>query len=401
MAPDWQRESETIWHFLAILRQGQGVGREKSGSANEAAIGHAQPFGRTAQRQEHLAVGGGQKRLRRAAPQGREQRRRRSGSRCTVASSSSSSGAKPRASASSAAWPSTSPISSAFCCPVLACRRRQSARGVGQRHVGALRAQRRDSPPPRRARGRRPGRRAANPRPPAPAAAARRSAIGQSSAMRAAGNGSAAPCGERRVEPRGQRRPRRRHGHRMPRDRILEPGEPGGVRACRRRAAGCARPCAVSWAATSRACAGSSAKTSRSRKRRRPAAPSWNSRSICGVSQTAASRAATSAWLRGAAPSRRKTRRSDGPSGGVPVPMSSSPAWRREARRHRPGAAVPSLPRRARSAARAPRSPRPGTSSEIASSRLVLPLAVGAEQRRDRRGRAARSARRSCGTGAG
>ena len=67
---------------------------------------------------------------------------------------------------------------------------------------------------------------------------------------------------------------------------------------------------AASCAATSRAWPGSSAQTSRSRKRRRPDVPSWNSRSICGVSHTAATRAAISAWLRGAAPSRRNTRRS-------------------------------------------------------------------------------------------
>ena len=72
---------------------------------------------------------------------------------------------------------------------------------------------------------------------------------------------------------------------------------------------------AVSWAAISRAWPGSSAQTRRSRKRRRPAGPSWNRRSICGVSQMAANRAAMSAWDRGGSPSSRNTRRSSGPSG--------------------------------------------------------------------------------------
>ena len=113
-----------------------------------------------------------------------------------------------------------------------------------------------------------------------------------------------------------------------------------------------------------------------SRNRRRPDAPSWNSRSICGVSQTVATTAATSAWLRGAAPFSRNTRRSAGPSGAVPVPRSvSAPA-----RSTRP--ATPQLPGasgacRANSAMRAPRRPRPGCSSDTASSRLVLPDPFG------------------------
>ena len=71
---------------------------------------------------------------------------------------------------------------------------------------------------------------------------------------------------------------------------------------------------------------------------------SENSRSICGVSQTAAARAAISAWLRGAAPLRRNTRRSGGPSGGVPVPMSVGSSlpwvWKRPATAQSAGAAV-------------------------------------------------------------
>ena len=133
---------------------------------------------------------------------------------------------------------------------------------------------------------------------------------------------------------------------------------------------------AASYEATCRACPGSSAQTSRSRNRRRPEAPSCNSRSICGVSHAIATRAAISAWLRGAAPSSRNTRRSAGPSGGVPVPISIAPAAvsNRAATPQRPVAASS---RRAKSAFRAPRSPRPGESSEIASSRLVLPDPFG------------------------
>ena len=125
-------------------------------------------------------------------------------------------------------------------------------------------------------------------------------------------------------------------------------------------------------AAISRAWPGSSAQTRRSRKRRRPDRPSWNRRSICGVSQTAAIRRAMSAWLRGAAPSRRKTRRPD--SGSAPVPILVSPSWvcRRALTAHPPGP-----PWRGRSALRAPRRPRPGTSRERASSRLVLPVPFG------------------------
>ena len=138
-------------------------------------------------------------------------------------------------------------------------------------------------------------------------APSRRSAIGQARVMRAA----------------GKRRQRRRHARssarpgpaapRWPRPRAAPwrpPARPARTRSDVPSASRRLR-CAVaaSCAATSRAWPGSSAQTSRSRKRRRPDVPSWNSRSICGVSQTAATRAAISAWLRGAAPSRRNTRR--------------------------------------------------------------------------------------------
>ncbi len=137
---------------------------------------------------------------------------------------------------------------------------------------------------------------------------------------------------------------------------------------------------AVSWAAISRAWPGSSAHTSRSRKRRRPDRPSRNSRSMRGVSQTAAMRRTISAWLRGVAPSRRKTRRSVAPSGAVPVPISVSPSavWNRAATAQWP---LPSW--RGRSGLRAPRRPRPGTSSDNASSRLVLPLPFGSVEHTD------------------
>ena len=129
-------------------------------------------------------------------------------------------------------------------------------------------------------------------------------------------------------------RPRRGAPSRPP-ARRARPG-PGAPSASRRLRWAMAASCA----ATSRAWPGSSAQTSRSRKRRRPDRPSWNSRSICGVSQTAATRAAISAWLRGAAPSRRNTRRSGGPSGGVPVPISTSPS----AVAKRPATAQPPAP---------------------------------------------------------
>ena len=103
-----------------------------------------------------------------------------------------------------------------------------------------------------------------------------------------------------------------------------------------------------------------------------------NSRSICGVSQTAHSRSATAPRLRAGSPSSRNTRRPlpaacPAPSEAMPVPISkpSSP-WASRA-----ATAQLRLPWRGRSASRAPLSPRPGTSSDSASSRLVLPLPFG------------------------
>ena len=91
---------------------------------------------------------------------------------------------------------------------------------------------------------------------------------------------------------------------------------------------------------------------------------------------TAAMTAATSAWLRGAVPFSRNTRRSPGPSGSVPVPRSvSSPLrCRRALTLQVPGASAAC---RGRSGSRALRRPRPGTSRDTASNRLVLPEPFG------------------------
>jgi hypothetical protein len=107
---------------------------------------------------------------------------------------------------------------------------------------------------------------------------------------------------------------------------------------------------------------------------RRPAADSVKSRSICGVNHTAAILALMSAWDRGAAPSSRKTRRSE--SSPVPVPISnfSSPRCHVAATAQAP---EDSSPRRARSENLAPRRPRPGTRSEMASRKLVFPVPFG------------------------
>ena len=207
---------------------------------------------------------------------------------------------------------------------------------------------------------------------------ARRSAMGDTRARRGLRE---AARRRRRVQPRDEGRP----APRWPRPRGA-PWCPPAPRARRgrgapTRAGGCAAP----WRHRARRprAHGRARRHTRagSRKRRRPAAPSWNSRSICGVSQTALAWTASSAWLRGACPSRRNTRRSGGPfvvgpSGGDPVPMSTGSA----APAKRPATAqvpVAPSPRRASSAMRAPRMPRPGTRSEIASSRLVLPLPFG------------------------
>ena len=69
-----------------------------------------------------------------------------SGSRCTAGSSSSSSGAKPLAVAISAAWPSTRPTRSAFCCPVLACAADSPDAASASRKSARMRA---DRGPPR------------------------------------------------------------------------------------------------------------------------------------------------------------------------------------------------------------------------------------------------------------
>ena len=169
-------------------------------------------------------------------------------------------------------------------------------------------------------------------------AAARRSAIGQSSATRRPGTAPASAAGQRRVQARHQRRAGGRGGDGVARHGVLQRrparrGRRGPAASRRLRLA-----IAVSCAATSRAWPGSSAQTSRSRKRRRPDAPSWNSRSICGVSQTAATRSASSAWLRGAAPSRRNTRRSAGPSGRRAGADVAGALRRVEAPGDRPGA---------------------------------------------------------------
>ncbi len=248
----------------------------------------------------------------------------------------------------------------------------QPGGGVLQPHVGAVGAE--ALPPAAASRGARRGQGGAQPildRQGRAFGQARRRSGRAASGGRPGRGRRRRPAGQRSAVPPARRaRPwrRPRGAPSRPPARPARPGRPGRSASRRLRCA-----IAVSCAATSRACPGSSAQTRRSRKRRRPEAPSWNSRSICGVSQTAVMRDAISAWLRGAAPSRRKTRRSAGPSGGVPVPMSSMPSGRGEAAGDRPGAGGVRA-RRASSAMRAPRRPRPGTSSEIASSRLVLPL---------------------------
>ncbi len=138
----------------------------------------------------------------------------------------------------------------------------------------------------------------------------------------------------------------------------------------------------------------------RSRKRRRPDAASWNSRSICGVNQTAATRSASSACARTGWPSRRKTRRSELPSGSLPVPMSKSPCGVAKRPAMAQGRAASSA-RRPSSPIRAPRRPRPGPRREIASSRFVLPApfspamaTMGAVKATSRDGQERKSVRR-------
>ena len=141
-------------------------------------------------------------------------------------------------------------------------------------------------------------------------------------------------CG---VQPGHQGHPGGGGGDSVAGDGILQAGQPGAVLARPSASRRLRLPTAVSCAAISRAWPGSSAQTSRSRKRRRPDRPSWNNRSICGVSQTAATRRAMSAWLRGAAPSSRNTRRSASRLR-QPVPMSGLALLRLQPRRDRPAA---------------------------------------------------------------
>ena len=266
-------------------------------------------------------------------------------------------------------------------------RGRRCRCGVGQRHVGAVRAQRRGAGGGvARAVGREAG---------AQPVLHRQRGLGRQpvgdradQADPAGGNAPTAPPRKCRVQACHQGHARGGGGDGVARHGVLQPGEPGrGPDRALAPAGGCGCP----WRRRAR--------RSRGRGRvpaPRPAgrgsgggrtAPSWNSRSICGVSQTAATRAAISAWLRGAAPSRRKTRRSRWrPSGGVPVPMShGSPCAVANRPATRPAAG--GRRRRARSAIRAPRRPRPGTSSETASSRLVLPLPFGPNSTAMRRAR--------------
>ena len=202
-----------------------------------------------------------------------------------------------------------------------------------------------------------------------------RSATGSASTMRARGNAPLARGAALRRAPKLRRAAERATAWRA--TASSRPASQAGSGAAPRSRAACSTrrrsASAASCAVASRAWPGSSAQTSRSRKRRRPVALSWNSVSICGVSQIAARRAAISAWLRGSAPSRRKTRRSALP-GRVPVPISvvTPPEVSRPATAH-----CPAPPRRAKSAIRPRPNPRPGPSREMASRRLVFPEPLG------------------------
>ena len=257
---------------------------------------------------------------------------RRAASRCAATSSSSSSGAKPRASAISAAWASTTETSSAFCSPV---EHRSAGRSFGQvdqRQVGAVRAD---------ARPRRPRRRGAR-----SAARSARSASSTASAgwsvqrrrdraeqVQPRGREGAGRAARRqhRVQPQRQGPPGGRGGDGVARHRILQPGQPA-----RRRA----RPFGQQAVALGH---GVVMRRDLARMARAPAprpggrgsgggreAPSWNSRSICGVSQTAATRSASSAWVRsGCAVQAEGAARPGPPSAAVPVPMSKRARGRR------------------------------------------------------------------------
>ena len=328
-----------------------------------------------AQRAEHVAVGAGEERSAPAAAAGRRTAPRGGRDRDAPPARRAAAAARSRAPRRSArhgrARRRSAAPSAGRCWPGRPAGRSPRRSAPCRRGARPARPRRRR----RRARGWRPVPRAANPPPPAPVRlpAARRS--GRRSAIRAAGKAPAAPPASAAFS---RATSAARAAVAATAWRAIASSSPASQAASARPSASSRLrlAIAVSCAATSRAWPGSSAQTSRSRKRRRPAAPSWNSRSICGVSQTAATRAAISAWLRGAAPSRRNTRRSGRPvrrraGADIDLARGRGEPRRRPPRRRRPG------PRRARSATRAPRRPRPGTSREIASSRLVLPLPFG------------------------
>ena len=318
------------------------------------------------------------KRLRRQTQPGpRTARARRSGSRCTAGSSSSSSGAKPRAAAISAAWPGPrrpAAPSAGRCWPA---RPAVPLGRVGEHHVGAVRAQRGGAG--RGVAGAAGGQLGAQPvlhrqrR-----AVARRSAIGQASADAARPGRRRRRRRQRRVQPGHQRRARGGGGDRVARHGVLQAGQPGGVRAARRASRRLRCAMAVSWAATSRAWPGSSAQTRRSRKRRRPDSALLEQPvhlrgqpdrgDACGHLRLAARRRRRPGGRRGD-PAGAVRRRA-----GADVESRPSGVANRPATAQRRAARGPRRPGR-RCAPRAGRGP--GPSSEIASSRLVLPLPFG------------------------
>ena len=145
------------------------------------------------------------------------------------------------------------------------------------------------------------------------------------------------------------------------RPRQLQPGAPGRratTDRTGRRAT--ASPAGGRWSSARAASrAGSPLSTRRSRNRRRSPAPSWNSRSMAGVSQTTLRVSASAAWL-SALPSICTLRRSRSPSRTWAVRISTAP--RAEPRRattdHGPA------PLRSTSPSRARRSPRPGARND-------------------------------------
>ncbi len=202
-------------------------------------------------------------------------------------------------------------------------------------------------------------------------------ALGDRAAQRDAGGreGGGGAGRQRRVEPCDQRGARSGHRDRMARHRILEAGEPGGIRAAGRQQPVAARHRRVVGADLARvrrfqrihqpveeaAAAGGPFLEQPVHLRRQP--HRGDARRHLGL---AARRRAVEAED---APVGRSLRR----RAGADVDLARG---RGEPSRHGQAAARP-RPRRARSAMRAPRSPRPGTSREIASSRLVLPLPFG------------------------